>query len=172
MPDFQRYRGALSVAYNGKNRQMPAFRMVVCIGGLNTGVREDGIKKCRVGGKKFYPVCPEIWAYKKITYNGRKWYCSWGCMRADTFKPKNTDTFKPKNIGTYEPKKPRISANSKAVVVINEKTGELFAEYPSMLRAANDFCCSTSDAIKKRIATGKTYDGYIFKYKKDFEDGR
>ena len=93
-------------------------------------------------------------------------------MRADTFKPKNADTFKPKNIGTYEPKKPRISANSKAVVVINSKTGELFAEYPSMLRAANDFCCSTSDAIKKRIATGKTYDGYIFKYKKDFEEGR
>ena len=128
------------------------------------GVRDDGIKKCRVCGKKFYPVCPEIWAYKKITRNGIKWYCSWGCMRADTFKPKNMET--------YEPEKPRISANSKAVVVINAKTGELFAEYPSMLRAANDFCCSTSDAIKKRIATGKTYDGYIFKYKKDFEEGR
>ena len=142
--------------------------------------RDDGIKKCRVCGKKFYPVCPEIWAYKKITHNDRKWYCSWGCMRADTFKPKNADTFKPKkvdtfkpkNMETYEPEKPRISANSKAVVVINAKTGELFAEYPSMLRAANDFCCSTSDAIKKRIATGKAYDGYIFKYKKDFEDGR
>lgn len=136
------------------------------------GVRDDGIKKCRVCGKKFYPVCPEIWAYKKITYNDRKWYCSWGCMRADTFKPKNADTFKPKNMETYEPEKRRISANSKAVVVINAKTGELFAEYPSMLRSANDFCCSTSDAIKKRISTGKAYDGYIFKYKKDFEEGR
>lgn len=135
-------------------------------------VRDDGIKKCRVCGKKFYPVCPEIWAYKKITYNGRKWYCSWGCMRADTFKPKNADTFKPKNMETYEPKKPRISANSKAVVVINAKTGELFAEFPSMLYAANAFNLYAPTSIRKRIATGKTYDGYIFKYKKDFEEGR
>ena len=128
------------------------------------GVRDDGIKKCRVCGKKFYPVCPEIWAYKKIKWNERKWYCSWGCMRSDTFKPQKK--FK------HEPETRRTSHNGKAVVAIDAKTGELFAEFPSMLCASNAFDLNAPTSIKKRIATGKAYGGYIFKYKKDYEEGR
>ena len=127
--------------------------------------KDDGIKKCSVCGKSFYPVCTDLWAYKIKAGNSiRRWFCSWGCMRKHTFKPR-----KPL---LYEEDTVRTSHNSKAVVVIDEKTGEVFAEYPSQLTAATAFGLATTDAIKKRIITGNAYDGYIFKYKKNCENGK
>ena len=43
------------------------------------------MKKCRVCGKKFDVIYPELWRYKdaKDTRVAKKWYCSWKCLRED-----------------------------------------------------------------------------------------
>lgn len=39
------------------------------------------IKRCRQCGKEFDALWPELWRYK--SESPKKWFCSWGCLRAD-----------------------------------------------------------------------------------------
>lgn len=46
-----------------------------------------GVKRCRVCGKEFVVLYPNLWAYKIPHPNSRDdWFCSWSCMRADEKK--------------------------------------------------------------------------------------
>ena len=40
------------------------------------------MKTCKVCGKKFSVLYPELWAYKEGHPQRRIWYCSWHCLRA------------------------------------------------------------------------------------------
>lgn len=53
-------------------------------------------RKCPVCGKTFSPLYIDMWAYKDKY--GKRWYCSWGCLRADEGKPKTRKPYTHKAI--------------------------------------------------------------------------
>ena len=47
-----------------------------------TGEGIISMKKCPTCGKKFAVLYPQLWAYKRGTQKGIKFFCTWRCLRA------------------------------------------------------------------------------------------
>ena len=47
-----------------------------------TGEGIISMKKCPTCGKKFAVLYPQLWAYKRGTQNGIRFFCTWSCLRA------------------------------------------------------------------------------------------